>query len=374
MSETQHATRLGDAADWLDGVADLNADLMRLWTYGLLSKAVGGSGSPGEDVARVVGWALPNTSQQFRGAVREATDASWNFHWGYDAVKGPIDVLRLGDGVKSGTAWGYVMDGTRVVTLIPVARAGTGVVRRALGAWRAAAVIQSANVGNCSWIAAARLLRMTGHRPFASVQSLERATRAARIPVQDGMYVYELVESMRELGLRPTYWNVGSLDRLLALSRASPRGAVIFSVDMMHAQKPFTHTLLAKAGRFIDTSGRVFESVADFRMTYPGATMFLESGVYFLDDVAVLAPWARNVGLFGLMSSSVARDLSAREPWLRDVGLDNLLAVPLEPVGIEVRGTGETLRSLYPDKTIGPDGLIEDVPVPTGGFIEGPLG
>lgn len=118
------------------------------------------------------------------------------------------------------------------------------------------------------------------------------------------------------------------------------------------------HTLLLRAGQFIDTYGDVFESVAALRQKYPGATLWIHAGRatgYFAPDAAVLQHMLHGVGLATVLGP--ARKARGRNrPWVGNIGVENMLALPVFPVGVEVRGTGPTLLSLYPRGATGETG------------------
>jgi hypothetical protein len=80
-------------------------------------------------------------------------------------AKGGADALRLGDGIRKGTALGVFEDGMRVLTLLgPAAR---------LGRFASAALVGADASGvQCGLFNSARAARLTGTRFFASVHSL----------------------------------------------------------------------------------------------------------------------------------------------------------------------------------------------------------
>src|SRR5690242_16175274 len=78
-------------------------------------------------------------------------------------LSGFVDVLRIGDGVNAG-GWGYGQDALRLLMVAgPALRLGR------YGLSIVAAVDETSNVGNCTWIAATRALRLTGTKHFARV-------------------------------------------------------------------------------------------------------------------------------------------------------------------------------------------------------------
>jgi len=81
---------------------------------------------------------------------------------------GFVDILRIGDGVKQG-GWGYGKDALRLLMILgPAARAARWAVSLV------PAVDAFSTTGNCTWVAAARLLRLTGVRPLAQISDLAK--------------------------------------------------------------------------------------------------------------------------------------------------------------------------------------------------------
>ena len=75
---------------------------------------------------------------------------------------GFVDILKLGDGVTSGTLKGGVQDALRVVAIFPLGKAAT-MLRQAKGAAAAKLVIDTGGP-NCFWVASAKAFRQIGHK------------------------------------------------------------------------------------------------------------------------------------------------------------------------------------------------------------------
>jgi hypothetical protein len=74
---------------------------------------------------------------------------------GMNLGAGMVDTLRLGDGVKKGTAGGVLQDGLRLITLLgPAAKLG-GRISRVL------AIDDNPNAGICAWVSMKQALRQT---------------------------------------------------------------------------------------------------------------------------------------------------------------------------------------------------------------------
>lgn len=194
-------------------------------------------------------------------------------------ARGYADVLRIGEGSKIG-GWGYGQDALRALVLVgPASRA----IRHLAGQGKIAKGILAAPFDNCTWIACAQSLRLTGTRLFANVGDL---VRAANIPLANSTtrvfpmlghtqrYVDELAPalsrlgaSVRFLGSHPAFESIYGVFNAALKNR---NGVVVFSVRWGQ----YGHTLVARATAFgvhiYDRSGRVVRSLAELDDIYPG--------------------------------------------------------------------------------------------------------
>jgi hypothetical protein len=178
---------------------------------------------------------------------------------------GYVDVLRIGDGVQAG-GWGYGQDALRLLTLVGPA---AGSIRNELGL--VAAVDETSQVGNCTWIAGTRALRLTGVKHYARLGDLAKAA-GMTVGETGGAYVDDLLMPLSNLGAEVRQVrNLSSITEVFEEAGRNPNGIVMFSVKWPRGG----HTLLAqRIGpgmlRIIDRSGRVVSSLADLEDLYSG--------------------------------------------------------------------------------------------------------
>jgi hypothetical protein len=178
-------------------------------------------------------------------------------------ASGFVDVLRVGDGFKEG-GWGYGKDALRLLMFVgPAFR----------GARYGLSLVKSVDIGGpiCTWVAAARLLRLTGGW-FKVSTKLSDVARNAGIGVEATGRIWprELVPTLRLMGsnakevdlLAESGWSTVNLfgkgaattDKALRqVVSANPNGAVMFSVRWTTAAgESVGHTMVA----FRDALGR----------------------------------------------------------------------------------------------------------------------
>ncbi|MBN1611257.1 MAG: LysM peptidoglycan-binding domain-containing protein [Polyangiaceae bacterium] len=185
--------------------------------------------------------------------------ATWTLSTG--VATGFIDTLRLGDGVREG-GWGYGKDALRLLVFAgPMLRVGR------LGLARLASIDTFPATGTCAWVAAAKALRMTGTRHFATIEELARAVgiNAPSFPAVRALSTVS--QYIRQLGgatkaLPAATGTAGNVEKLLAnVVAANPEGVVLFSVRWQHAGKSLAHAMIAARilGRtvILDRTGRV---------------------------------------------------------------------------------------------------------------------
>jgi nucleoid-associated protein YgaU len=183
---------------------------------------------------------------------------------------GFVDVLRIGDGVKSG-GWGYGQDALRALVLLgPAVRAGRFAISQV------AAVDELVQVGNCTWVAGARALRMTGTKHYARIGDLASSAGIGDATKTSGAFVHEIVNPMQKLGADARYvGEASSLEQIKNLANLNPNGVVAFSVKWMNNGAEAGHTLLARRQLFggiaiIDRTGKVVSQVSELNSFYPG--------------------------------------------------------------------------------------------------------
>ncbi len=178
---------------------------------------------------------------------------------------GFVDVLRLGDGVRQGTARGILQDGLRVLSLAgPVARLGRGIARF---------VAPNPSGGICAWVSATQALRQTGVQHLATIEDI--AAAAGKVP--KGLSMVELEETLTSVGadVRPLA-APADMAAVSELAQANPHGVVMFGLKWINSRgQVVRHCLYAFRNilgrvRIIDRSGRSVSALSELADLYPG--------------------------------------------------------------------------------------------------------
>jgi len=201
---------------------------------------------------------------------------------------GFVDVLRLGDGVQEG-GWGYGKDAMRMLMVVGPALRGAryaiagiqelDIGQAALNQARAAgASFEEALrlvpwAGNCGWVAAARLLRLTGNGALSELSDLARASGLDVTETGGLRSVTDLDAPLRFLGAPTKTATIKGMEGLADLVNENPNGAVMFSVRWLRDGVRQGHALIAVRNFFgglsiLDRSGRLYASLAE--MPYAG--------------------------------------------------------------------------------------------------------
>ena len=200
-----------------------------------------------------------------------ASAAYAGFKFSSTVAKGFVDVLRIGDGVKKG-GWGYGQDALRALVVVGPALRGF----RSL-AGLVAEVDFNANLGNCTWVAAARSLRFSG-RLFARVGDLARwAGLTAKETA--GAWVEDLAPVLRLLGagVRTVVLEgkagMTTMDEVVQAARANREGVLMFSVKWLRDGEEVLHTLIARwtplGVRIIDRTSKSVRSLSELEKLVP---------------------------------------------------------------------------------------------------------
>jgi len=189
---------------------------------------------------------------------------------------GFVDVLRVGDGVQEG-GWGYGKDALRLLMILgPAARAAR------YGASLVASVdVSGGAVGNCAWVAAARLLRLTGAKPLAQLGDVAKWAGITAEETGGIKTVAELAPPLQHLGADARIVSLSSQgvkveEALTNAVAANPNGGVMFSIRWQMGTKTVGHALLASRNVFgrliiIDRLGGMpVKSLAQLERFYPG--------------------------------------------------------------------------------------------------------
>jgi nucleoid-associated protein YgaU len=187
-------------------------------------------------------------------------------------ASGFLDTLRLGDGVKEG-GWGYAQDALRLLVVAgPVLRIGR------FGLSKLASVDMFPQVGNCAWVAAAKALRMTGVRHFATLDDLAKAA-GAEVESLGGVYGFSgIAETLKSLGAatKPLVPQVQEVTAALkAAVKANPNSSIIFRVFWNMNGQTVGHAMVAArnpvtgAMQILDRSGAVVSKLSELEKFYP---------------------------------------------------------------------------------------------------------
>jgi hypothetical protein len=201
---------------------------------------------------------------------------------------GFVDVLRLGDGVEEG-GWGYGKDALRLLMVVGPALRGARYViagvqeldvgQAALNQLRAAgASFEDALrlvpwAGNCGWVAATRLLRLTGNSALAELSDVARASGLDVTETGGLRSVTDLDAPLRFLGAPTRTATIKGMEGLTDLVNQNPHGSVMFGVRWLRNGTTQGHALIAVRSffgglRILDRSGKAYASLAE--LPYPG--------------------------------------------------------------------------------------------------------
>src|SRR5579863_2217645 len=196
---------------------------------------------------------------------------------------GFVDVLRLGDGVQEG-GWGYGKDALRLLMVVgPALRLGryaiAGIQELDVGTTalrqltRAGMSFQDALravpwAGNCGWVAAARMLRLTGNSPLAELSDVAKWA-GMEVEQTGGLSsVTQLDAAMRFLGAPTAVKTVQGMEGVADLLNQNPSSSVMFGVRWLKDGDIVGHALVATRNLFggisiLDRSGKMFATLAE---------------------------------------------------------------------------------------------------------------
>jgi hypothetical protein len=193
------------------------------------------------------------------------------WHLSTTVASGFVDVARMGDGTYDwatgqGSAWGIGQDALRLLMV-----AGPALRMARYGVALVAEVDEFSNMGNCTWVAATRALRMTGVKHYATLGDLMSASGLTAPAEMGGAFADEMVPALRFLGAdaRVVVEAADSMEGVVKAANANPNGVIMFSVEWTPpgTAQSVGHTLLAQRQLFggvklLDRSGKVlFDSL-----------------------------------------------------------------------------------------------------------------
>jgi hypothetical protein len=255
---------------------------------------------------------------------------------------GFVDVLRLGDGVQEG-GWGYGKDALRLLMVLgPAMRLGryvlagiqeldegTTALRQLTRAGKSFpdALKEVPWAGNCGWVAAARMLRLTGNSPLAKLGHIAKAA-GLEIDQTGGLSsVTQLDAPLRSLGAPTTVKAVQGMDGIADLLRQNPNSSVMFGVRW---GKGMGHVLVATRNMFggisiLDRSGKMYATLADLANSYSGIqNATVDAAALLVKDSMVV----RSLGTLPTLGNIISEALSG---YLPDKALKGHDASPGQP-------------------------------------------
>jgi len=181
---------------------------------------------------------------------------------------GFVDVLRFGEGVAEGGVRGFGKDALRLISIAGPLGKGAKLAHGARSA-KLARVIRDPGGGICAWISAAKALRQTNTRLFASVDDLLQALNLRRFP--DVFSVFDdVLQPLRSIGAQVL--RLRAPRTMADVKNAVPRdGSVVsFVVDWVRGGQNTRHSLYAfydYLGRFriADRTGQVVKSLDELQ-------------------------------------------------------------------------------------------------------------
>jgi hypothetical protein len=157
--------------------------------------------------------------------------AAWTFSSGVS--KSAIDLLRVGEGVRSGSLGGVIEDGMRVMTL-----GGPSAIGRVARAGLARGVAGGRYLNSCAITSAAFAMRLSGTRMAMTLDRLGFSRFwqfgsdliSPKSPLFPGAWHHEVVEQLNHFGVRNTPLVVSSLTDVYGAASRN-LGPVLFGVE-----------------------------------------------------------------------------------------------------------------------------------------------
>jgi hypothetical protein len=190
-----------------------------------------------------------------------------------DLGRGEVDILRLGKGFEKGGTWGYAEDGLRLIGFAThvasvgyVKSLGTQAIRLSRANIARFVTDVAPEAGICHSISTAQALRQTGHRLFATVDTIAEAleTRVTNLEGHAPYSFHEWNSVYSKLGLEVRQLRATTEADIVKAVKSSPNGVVQFIMNWDRR----AHTIyayrdpLSNQIRYIDRSSRALGRVA----------------------------------------------------------------------------------------------------------------
>ena len=191
------------------------------------------------------------------------------------------DTLRLGNGVRSGTAGGVLEDGVRLLNVFDGAGSAVGRVGRVFRGFE-----RQLHPMSCMLVSTVNALNRSGHPFFVNAADLATSAglnfREVAELGTEVMQQSQMLRRLEEFGVRLTTFvstarsEEAAWAELLTRMRNNPTGVFVVTVRQAIGR---VHTMVATyhpqyGAEFVNTTGHVFQGIETFRAirVYPSAT------------------------------------------------------------------------------------------------------
>ncbi|MGE0760436.1 MAG: LysM peptidoglycan-binding domain-containing protein [Pirellulaceae bacterium] len=268
---------------------------------------------------------------------------------------GLVDVLRLGEGVKDGTLSGVGKDALRLLQVAgPVAKVGRFALAR---------VFPDPKGGVCAWVAAAKALRQTGTKHFATLEDIATAAGTTVSRLGGVSSIANVVPALLNLGAKVRGLGTASSIQQVGQAALKGNGVVLFGVKWVMQGKNVGHVLYAYKDttgvvRIVDRSGKIVKSLAELeKVGYPGIGSATVFGEMALIENAIIAKLGSGLATLALevngvllgdpkASPSGTKSAAARSPGSRN-SYTVVAGDTLSAIAARVYGSSAEWRRIY---------------------------
>jgi len=205
--------------------------------------------------------------------------------------QGFVDTLKLGNGIRSGTFKGFVVDGLRLLNITGVGGAVFQRLSRVL-------VVTQTGGNLCSWIATANAIRRSGQRFFISLADLAAEAgvdlRVINITGTSVAQLLGLQRSIGRLGIPYVTLRTGTaLGEIRSVLTSYPKSVLVFAVKFTtgtgrEAGHQMIATFSRSAGLVIkNTDGTVYRTLEALLKAFPMAELYSDAS-FIIPNAAIM--------------------------------------------------------------------------------------
>jgi hypothetical protein len=177
----------------------------------------------------------------------------------------------------------------------------------------------------CSWITAANALRRTGQRFYTSLDDLAKTAGVNLSKINSvgstGQDLKALVQALKKMSVPVEKVTPLStrLDEVARLAQANRGGVLAFGVNYVQSGQQYGHQLYATFSRLggltiVDTTGKVYRSLAGLSQAYPSATLHVPKEAFFVIKNAAIVTGAERAVTVGGLASIVLELVAVSAP------------------------------------------------------------